>query len=244
MERPAKLRAINLVTASVRRHKPAGNPQAGNRVLTHAHGDDFQRVDHVLGADIHDDRLADGDVDLIEQLHVVLAVRVGRIHAKDVVELDEFHVLPAEFAIEAGVTGVPGVLLGDDLNNGGIFRRRKFIHGLGPQRHGDEDQQHGLDAGDGEFDIGRGVAFDPDIIGLGLARAAEAVHGIEKINDPADEQHDHQPVDVDDQVVNVLAVLRGQRRQAEDMFAKPLFHTSVGVLVTGLMPAAVSLRMI
>ena len=33
----------------------------------------------------------------------------------------------------------------------------KFVHGLRPNRHGDANQQHGLDAGDGQFNVARRV---------------------------------------------------------------------------------------
>src|SRR5665213_1805342 len=223
----AKLRAIDLVAANLRRHKPAWDPQAGNRVLTHAHGDDFQRMDHVLGTDIHDNRLADGNVNLIEHLNVVRAVRVGVINAKGVGRDDELHVLPAENSVRPGIARIPVVLFGDDLNHGGILRRRKFIHGLGPQRHGDENQKHGLDARDCEFDVSRGMVLDADVIGLWIARGAKTPDGVAEINDPADEQREHQPVDVNDEVINVLPVGRGQRRHSEQ-FEGQLFHFSDG----------------
>ena len=119
-------------------------------------------------------------VDFIERLDVVLAVRVGRVHAKDVVRRDEFHVLPAENAVRAGVTDVPGELLRHDLDDGGFIGGRELIHGPGPNRHGHANQQHGLDASDGQFDVIGRVISDAVVIGLGIARAAETVERVER----------------------------------------------------------------
>jgi hypothetical protein len=44
----AKLGAVDLVAADLGGREPDRNTQAGNGVLTDAHGDDFQRVNHVL----------------------------------------------------------------------------------------------------------------------------------------------------------------------------------------------------
>jgi hypothetical protein len=56
------------------------------------------------------------------------------------------------------------------------------------------------------------VAPHADIIGLRVARAAETEEGIDKIGQPTHEERDHQPVDVADEVVNVLALHRGHGR--------------------------------
>src|SRR5215472_10894909 len=60
------------------------------------------------------------------------------------------------------------------------------------------------------------------VIGLGIAALLEAPYCIHKINHPADEQRQHQPVHVNNKVVNVLPVGRGQRRHTQQI--SPPFH--------------------
>ena len=88
-----------------------------------------------------------------EHGHVVLAVRIIWIHAKNVFRGDEAHVLLSKDAVLARVSRIPLKLLPDNLNHRGFAFRWEFIHGLGPERHSDADQQHALHDGDRSFDI-------------------------------------------------------------------------------------------
>src|SRR6202453_2018639 len=128
----AQLGTINLITTDLRRRKPDRNAQTGNGVLANAHGNNFKRMDDILGTDINNYWFADRDMHLIEQLDIVLAVRVGGINAEDVGGADEPHVLPAKDAVRPRVAKVPSILLGDELDHRGLVRRRKLVHGLGP----------------------------------------------------------------------------------------------------------------
>ena len=80
--------------------------------------------------------LDQGHVNFVEGLDVVFAVRVVRVHAKDVFGGDPAHVLLAENAILAGIAGVPGELLGDDLDDRRFALFGELIHRLGPERDG------------------------------------------------------------------------------------------------------------
>src|SRR5262249_19611800 len=108
--------------------------------------------------------------------------------------------------------------LRDDLNDGRILVLGEFVDRPAPERDRDEQQQDGFHAGDREFDVARGVAFDAGVIGFGIARAVEAEEDEREVRDPADEQRDHQPVNVNDQVVHALAVFRRERWQLQQFF--------------------------
>ena len=126
-------------------------------------------MNHILGTQVDDDRLVHHHVNLIERLNVVLAVHIGGVHAKDIVRRDEFHVLPAENTVRAGITNVPRILLRHNLNDRGFTGGREFIHRPGPKRHGDADQEHRLDGGDGELNVTGRMIADTVIIGFGIA---------------------------------------------------------------------------
>src|ERR1039457_7694778 len=83
------------------------------------------------------------------------------------------------------------------------------------------------------------MIFDAVVIGLGVARGAETPDRVAEINDPADEQRQHEPVDVNDERVHRLAVFRGQLGHAEDMIGKPFGHTLGGFCTVGLLSASI-----
>ncbi len=153
MERPTKLRAVDLITTDLRGREPAWNPQAGNCVLAGAHGHNLEGMNHVLGTDVGDDRFVDRDVDIVERLDVVFAIRVGRVNAKDVAVRDVFHVLFAEHAVGAGVTDVPGELLAHDIDDGRVLGVGKLIHSLSPNRDGHANEENGLGNDNAQFDV-------------------------------------------------------------------------------------------
>ena len=62
------------------------------------------------------------------------------------------------------------------------------------------------------------MIFDPDIIGFGIARAMKTKQRVRKIGEPANEEHDHQPMDIDNQVINIFAVLGCQDGQTQEFF--------------------------
>src|SRR5438477_6705854 len=78
--------------------------------------------------------------------------------------------------------------------------------------------------------MGRGA----DEVRLGAARLAKAPNGINEVERPADEQGDHEQLDVDHQVIHFLAMLGGERRQGEDFH----FERTICWPVTGLDAAA------
>ena len=184
-------------------------------------------MNHVLGTQINQHRLVDGNVDFVQHLHVVLAGGIGGVNAEDVVVGHQLHVLPAKFSIRAGIARVPRELLRDDLDHRGFFGCGKMAHVFRPQRHGDAEQQHGLDGNNGEFDVAGHFALGALVIGLFAARGVEAEQHIAEVNDPADEEREHQPVDINHEVVHGLAGGRGEFGQTKDVVGKPVFHTFV-----------------
>ena len=68
------------------------------------------------------------------------------------------------------------------------FSLGEFIHRVRPHRDGEADEQHRLDHGDDAFELGRGMACDAVVIGLGIAAFVEAKEHVKEITDPADKQ--------------------------------------------------------
>src|ERR1035438_7044661 len=83
------------------------------------------------------------------------------------------------------------------------------------------------------------MIFDAVVIGLGIARGAETPDRVAEINNPTDEQRQHEPVDVNDERVHRLAVFRGQLGHAENMIGEPLGHTLGGSCGLGLLSASI-----
>ena len=94
-----------------------------------------------------------------------------------------------------------------------------------PRAESPARQQNKFNQRHGDFNVAGGMAFHARVIRLGIALVIKAEERVGKVNDPADEQRDHQPVDVDDQIVHVLAVFRSQRgsRQFEPVPSPNLF---------------------
>ncbi len=105
------------------------------------------------------------------------------------------------------------------------FGLGKLLHVFRPERHGDAQQQHGFDEHDGEFGVFGNMAFGAFVVGVRVARGVETPEDVAKINDPADEQREHQPVDINHEVVHGLAVGGGEFGQAENVMGKPVVHT-------------------
>src|SRR5437899_1518012 len=72
------------------------------------------------------------------------------------------------------------------------------------------------------------MAADAVVVGLGLALGAEPPDRIDEIAGPADEQHAHQPVRIDDQIVHGPAIVAGQDWQPEQL-GKKVHHGFVSV---------------
>jgi hypothetical protein len=62
------------------------------------------------------------------------------------------------------------------------------------------------------------MALDPGVAGFGIARAAKPEEGNRKKAQPTHEQHDHEPVNIDYQIVNLPALFRGHDRQSQEFF--------------------------
>jgi hypothetical protein len=62
------------------------------------------------------------------------------------------------------------------------------------------------------------MALHANVIGLGIARAVEAEKCVNEIGEPAYEQNYHEQVNVDNQIINVLAMFGGENRQSYKFF--------------------------
>jgi len=81
-------------------------------------------VDDVHGREVRDDRRVDREVQLVEGVDVVGAVRVVAVEADRVGRGDQAGVAAPEPAVGAGIDGVPLELLRDDVDDrGAVFRR-------------------------------------------------------------------------------------------------------------------------
>jgi hypothetical protein len=109
-------------------------------------------MDHVLGGDVHDDRTRlavrvfnEGNVDFVKGDNIILGLGIVWIEGEMVGGINVSHVLPADFAVLAGIKDVPGELLGGDMKDGGFLGIGEFVHCFGPKRHGDSNQKDGFD---------------------------------------------------------------------------------------------------
>src|ERR1019366_6564655 len=146
----------------------------------------------------------------------VFAARIARVKAEDIRRIHEAHLLPAELPLLICIQDIPVELLADDTDHRGLPLVGKLVHCLGPQRHGKKDEQRSLDRRHRDLKVARSVAPHPDVIRLGIASAAEADQRVSKIKQPAREQRGHQPVHIDDQVIDMLPMFRRHRRQPQE----------------------------
>ncbi len=71
------------------------------------------------------------------------------------------------------------------------------------------------------------LALGAFVVGLFGALFAETMQHVEKIDDPSHKQHQHQPVDPDDELVNGQAIGRGQFGHEKKITGNPFVHTLV-----------------
>jgi alpha-tubulin suppressor-like RCC1 family protein len=130
----AELGAVDLVAAFFGRREPYRYAHTGNGVLGHAHGDDFERVDDVFGADVTYNRFVHRHVHFPQPgyLEAVLAAGITGVETEEIGGTDKAHVLPAELAVLAGIERVPVELLADDMDHRGLSLVGKLINSLGP----------------------------------------------------------------------------------------------------------------
>ena len=124
----------------------------------------------------------------------------------------------------AGVVDVPGELLAGDLDQQRVLRRRHVVDPRGPERDRESEQEHRLDQGHADFEIGRRVRLDPRVVRHRLPRSPEADQAVGEERSPPDEQDEHEHVDPADHGVDLPAVGRGERRESE-----PVSHDVLGV---------------
>jgi hypothetical protein len=113
-----KLGAIDLISPGLGWFEPNRHPHARDGVLRDAHGNDFEGMDDVLGADIRENGFVDDDVDFVINLDIIFAVGIGWIDAEHVCRADQAHILFSELGVLASIASIPVELLGDDLDNG------------------------------------------------------------------------------------------------------------------------------
>ena len=148
-----------------------GKPDVGHHARHHIHLDPKLRhsevVQHVLGAQQHLDRLADGEVHfLASHQDVVLPVGIFWIHAKRVFIADEACVNGAQHPVLAGEAIAPVPLLSDHLHDRGVLRN---IDEFGPDHQ--TRRQHGNDAQCGQPDQ---PPFQLLVLGFVMGACADA----------------------------------------------------------------------
>ena len=113
--------------------------------------------------------------------------------------------------------GVPSELLAHDLDHGRVLLLREPVDRLGPERHGETEQQQAFDRGDTDLRIGREVGAGTDVISLRVGRTAMLEDGDDEERQPPDEQGRHQQMDVDQQFVEPLAVGGGDFGEEKEL---------------------------
>ena len=172
-------------------------------------------MDDVEAGQVHDDRLVDRQVELVDGVDVVGPGGVAAVQADRVGRGDQARVAAPERAVGAGVDGVPFELLRDDVHHRRALLRRERVDAHRPRGDGEEQQDDGFDDGHADFEVARRVALDAGVVGLGIRRGAEANQRVDEERPPADEQHGHEPVDDDDDPVDLRRVRRRLQRQPE-----------------------------
>src|SRR3954467_6502780 len=66
-----------------------------------------------------------------------------------------------------------------------------------------------------------------DVVSLGITRAMKAKERISEISDPADEQSNHQPVNVYDQSVHALTMFRSHDRQFKNFLHRQICQLEI-----------------
>src|SRR5439155_19402905 len=81
-----------------------------------------------------------------------------------------------------------------------------------------DNQKDALDDSHFHFDIARSMILHADIISAWIAGTVEAEQGVGEIGKPTDEQNDHQPMDVNDEIVHLRSVFGGENGQSKKFF--------------------------
>jgi hypothetical protein len=217
----AKLGAIDLESALFSGLKPYRNPHSRDRILCKPHGNDLERMYDVFRGNKQYYRFGltvalhhEWHMEIINGLNVILALRIGRVDAKCVFIVHKSHALSAKLAVLARITEIPVELLRNNLNNGCLALLWKIVDRLGPEWNGQANQQQHLDERDSYFDVIRSVVPHAVIVGFRIPRPVKPKHRVKKIGQPTDEQHDHQPMHVDNQFIDILPLFGGQDGQS------------------------------
>ena len=203
----AELSADDIGFECFDRSEPHGDFAAGNGVLLDAHGHDRVVVDDILAADVEDGGAVHRDFEN-RAGEIVPCVRVFEVDAEIVGAGDERGVDAAKFAIVAGVVVGPAELPADDAGADRIevLHFLPAIGALGPEWEGEAEEEDGFDDDHADFEVGREVAFDAVVGGLGVVAVPEAHDAVEEEERPTDEEREHEPVDHIDHVVDLSSV--------------------------------------
>ena len=130
-------------------------------------------------------------------------------------EIDQFDVRPAEYAVWPGIANVPGELLGGEIHLERLVCRGDAIDPRGPQRDCESDQQNRFDHGHADLGIGRIFRRHSFVVRHRIPRFPETNDGVEDEPSPSHEQDEHEDMNPADQIVNLQAVSRGDRLHSE-----------------------------
>ena len=215
----AKLGTCDLVVPFPGRREPGRNTQSRDGILAHAHRADGEAVNHVQPGDMGQHRFVHGHNDIPLHHHVIFCVGVVfPINPEGVNGCAQGRILLAHDPVNARVVGIPVELLCQNMNDGRfLFRRRPGDH-FGPEWNREADQQNALHQRDETFEVIRDVTLDANVIGFRVLRLAEPENGVKEIRQPAHKKRAHQGMDVNNQVVHVLAMLGRKERQVQELF--------------------------
>src|SRR5438105_12158041 len=217
MTEAAKLTTDHFVTAGLDRLEPHWDDLAGNRVLRDAHVRQREIVDHILRRKLDDDRSIDRHVQFVQHDDVVLSCRIARIETEGVRIGQERDIAFTKLTIRPRQMEGPVKLLPDGVYENRILVVRKMIHSRRPERDRESEEQDGFNQNDRKFQMGRNAALHAFVICDRISAFPETQEYVNEEGRPADKERTHEPMAELDDVIDLVAMLRSIRRQADQL---------------------------
>ena len=115
-------------------HKPNGDAYPRYRIMLHAERGEVETVNDVFGRQVDDDRLIDGQIQLVDCRDIVFCVGVRPVQSKWIIGVNKFNVSSTELSVGTGIMDVPCELFSNDVDVNCVFLGGEVINALRPER--------------------------------------------------------------------------------------------------------------
>ena len=159
----------------------------------------------------------DRHVQFTQNNDVVLGRGVGAIQPDRVRVANQRELAAAEDTIGSRKMKVPVKLLPNRVDQGRVFVLRERIDPLRPERDGEADQEHGLDQNNRKFQVSRDAAGHTLMVCHRVAAFAKTPENEKEKRRPSEKERAHEPMTELDDVIDLVAMLGGIRRQARSV---------------------------